>query len=112
MITVQQYAFIDEIGREMSINSLIGEDPLFIAIEFYNSEDSEDVPCEIHKSKINDFLAWLEQTDTGYIHRSMSKEINDNGEYVEEINVKKVDYYALYENLDNGILAKYLEDII
>lgn len=112
MIVVQQYSFIDDIGREMSLNSLMVEQPLFIAIEHYNSEDSEDVPCEIHKAKINEFLAWLEQTDTGYIHRSISKEVNDNGEYVEEVNVKKVDYYALYENLDNGILAKYLEDII
>jgi hypothetical protein len=112
MIIVQQYLFIDELGREITLNSLLNQEPFIIEVEFYYSEDSEDIPCELHKSKINDFLAWLEQTDTGYTHRSMFKEINDNGEYVDDINVSKVDYYSLYECLDNDILAKYLEDVI
>jgi len=112
MIVVQQFWCIDEIGREMNMADYNLEEPKHIAIEYYDYETEDD--CEVVKQPINNFISWLNQTDTGYIHRATDriKDVNDNGEYVEDIVTKKINFSSLYDDLDLGIVKQFLNDII
>lgn len=113
MIVVQQFSFLYDLGQDMSLSEMISEEPKYVSVDYYYSEDDEQ-SVEPYKGKINDFIAWLnsEKPDVIEACKTRMNYENDNGEYVETVASKKIVFEKLYTILRNEDLAEFLTETI
>lgn len=116
MNTIEQFYFTDSAGNYLGSDALLFEAPETIVIEYFDADWSDDIDNEIVKLSVDELINWLKNSGYGYLDRSydLLDEVTDfiDGEDGTAFTrkAKVINYSALLEHLDNGVILEFLND--